>query len=71
VFAADTRQLNDAMLSRALRDACQLWDPALRIEALAWLWVCCPDVADELALPTPEAATLTQLVEAYVARQAA
>jgi hypothetical protein len=64
-------QLDDALLVRAVRDAYRLDNPALRSEALAWLWVCCPDVADELALPTPEAATLTQLVAAYVTRQAA
>lgn len=64
-------QLNDAMLSRAVRDACQQQNPTLRTEALAWLWVCCPDVADQLTLPTPEVAALTQLVDAYVERLAA
>lgn len=62
-------QLDDALLVRAVRDACRVDNPALRGEALAWLWVCCPDVADELALPTPEAATLTQLLAAYLTRQ--
>ncbi|MCB0061202.1 MAG: hypothetical protein KDE19_03775 [Caldilineaceae bacterium] len=64
-------QLEDALLSRAVRDACQRYDPALRAEALAWLWVCCPDVAEELTLPTPEIAALAELVDAYVERQAA
>ncbi len=38
------------MLNRALQDASQSADLGLRHEARAWLWVCCPDVADQLEL---------------------
>jgi hypothetical protein len=41
--------------ARALKDARQSDDPVLGQEALAWLWVCCPDLADELGLPPPAA----------------
>jgi hypothetical protein len=37
---------------RAIHDARQTVDLKLQGEALAWLWVCCPDLADELELPT-------------------
>lgn len=70
-YAALENQFDDAMLSRAVRDACQGYDPTLRAEALAWLWVCCPDVAEGLTLPTPEVAALSGLVDAYLERQAA
>ena len=46
-------ELGDDVLARAIRDARQTCDPALQQEALAWLWVCCPDVADELDLALP------------------
>ena len=47
--------VDDALLC-AIRDARQTCDKALRQEALTWLWICCPDIADELGLPTPETA---------------
>jgi len=52
--------LTDGLLPRAIKDAKQAKDCALQQEALAWLWVCCPDVADELALPTPEETSAIQ-----------
>ena len=54
--------LVDDALIRAIRDARQTCDKALRQEALAWLWICCPDIADELRLPTPE--TVAKVKEA-------
>ncbi|HRW06807.1 MAG TPA: hypothetical protein P5121_17005 [Caldilineaceae bacterium] len=49
------------MITQAIEDACQCCDMRLRAEALAWLWICCPDVADQLTLPTPEVAALPML----------
>jgi hypothetical protein len=46
--------LND-ITADALRDAQQHYDPQRRQEALTWLWICCPDLATDLDLPTPEA----------------
>lgn len=46
-------ELGDDLLARAIRDARQTRDLVLQQEALAWLWVCCPDVADELDLALP------------------
>lgn len=46
----------DTMIVRAVHDAQQNEDPALRREARTWLWICCPDLADQLDLPNPEAA---------------
>ena len=43
----------DGMLTCAIKDARQTHDLVLQQEACAWLWVCCPDIADELGLPTP------------------
>jgi hypothetical protein len=42
------------MIARAVEDAMQDEDLALQQEALAWLWVCCPDLADQLELPYPQ-----------------
>jgi hypothetical protein len=42
-------------LSQVIQEARQTRDPVLRQEALDWLWVCCPDIAEQLALPTSEA----------------
>jgi len=50
----------DEMVKHAIQDATQLCDPALRREALAWLQVCCPDLADQL--PPAGAATLSRMV---------
>jgi hypothetical protein len=55
-----TANLTDDVLPHAIKDARQAKDSALQQEALAWLWVCCPDVADELALPTPEETSAIQ-----------
>jgi hypothetical protein len=48
------------MTARAIKDAGQTDDPVLQQEALAWLWVCCPDLADELRLPAPAPAVDAQ-----------
>ncbi len=59
------------MIIRAMRDAQQAEDPALRQEARTWLWVCVPDLADELGLPNPQTADLPDEVTAYTHRQRA
>jgi hypothetical protein len=43
----------ESVTSVALRQARQSDDPLLQREALSWLWVCCPDVAEAMGLPTP------------------
>jgi hypothetical protein len=43
----------EEVTAHAIKDAQQALDPTLQQEALAWLWVCCPDLADELGLPLP------------------
>jgi len=58
----------DAMVQHAVQDATQSADCALRWEALAWLWVCCPDIADQLRLPWPEATDVAQQAAAYMDR---
>lgn len=57
------------MLSRAVQDACQSADRALRQEAQAWLWVCCPDVAEQLELTAVEISDVPQLALYYMNRQ--
>jgi len=63
--------LTDGVLTHALKDAKQAKDGALQQEALAWLWVCCPDIADELALPTPETGTIQPDITEYLQRYSA
>jgi hypothetical protein len=58
----------DGMLQHAIQDATQPCDLVLRGEALAWLWVCCPDVADQLHLSWPEAPNLSQKAADYLDR---
>jgi hypothetical protein len=48
------------MVKHAIQDATQSCDPALRREALAWLQLCCPDIADQL--PPAGAQTLSLMV---------
>jgi len=57
------------MLSCAVQDACQVHNGALRQEARAWLWVCCPDVAEQLGLPLGEINEVGHLAAAYLNRQ--
>lgn len=61
----------DGMLQQAIADARQTHDPALRQEAVSWLWVCCPDVADELRLPKPKTLKAGHAVVDYARRYAA
>ncbi|MEZ4730940.1 MAG: hypothetical protein R3E79_27785 [Caldilineaceae bacterium] len=58
----------DEMVQHAIQDASQLTDPSLRWEALAWLRVCCPDIAEQLRLPWPEALDVSQKAAAYMDR---
>ena len=66
----------DEMVKHAIQDAIQLFDPALRREALAWLQVCCPDIADQLpaagvetlSLMVVETIDLQQKAAAYLER---
>ena len=53
--AADTTVgMLDEMVQHALQDATQSRDVGLRWEAVAWLWVCCPDIAEQLLVTWPE-----------------
>ncbi|MBX3012049.1 MAG: hypothetical protein KF832_11110 [Caldilineaceae bacterium] len=63
-----TFMMLDEMVKRAIQDATQAQDLALRWEALAWLWVCCPDVADQFQLPWPTTADVQQQATAYLER---
>jgi hypothetical protein len=58
----------DGMISYALYDARQAQDPELQREAQRWLWVCCPDLAEQLDLPVPEPADYGMAAASYVGR---
>lgn len=62
----------DEMVQHAVQDATQSHDPGLRWEAVAWLWVCCPDIAEQLLLTWPESMPATidvqQQAAAYLER---
>ncbi|MEZ4861124.1 MAG: hypothetical protein R3C14_07455 [Caldilineaceae bacterium] len=60
-----TAHIIDEMLEHAIRDALQTADPHLCAEARAWLWVCCPDVADDLGLAYPADAQVQQQATHY------
>ena len=47
----------EEITAQALADVQQGQDQTLQQEALAWLWVCCPDLVEELELPAPELAS--------------
>lgn len=53
-------------IARAIRDATQSADPALRQEAASWLWTCCPDIAEQVELPELHYDTMSSLAAAYV-----
>jgi hypothetical protein len=57
----------DEVTAHAIKDAQQTQDPMRRQEALAWLWVCCPDLADELQLPLPSSEPESE-IEHYLER---
>jgi hypothetical protein len=61
-------ELMDTMIVRAIEDALQGQDIALQQEARAWLWICCPDVADQLDLPHPHEGGMAAIT-AYTQRQ--
>lgn len=63
-------ELDNDVLARAIRDARQTRDKVLQQEALAWLWICCPDVADELGLGMPVATPVTNPAQAHTAPEA-
>ncbi len=63
--------LADGLLTRAIRDARQSQDRTLQQEALAWLWICCPDVADDLRLPALAASEIQRDVTGYFRRYSA
>lgn len=67
----DRGHVMDGMLQQAIADARQSHDRALQQEALAWLWICCPDVADDLHLPRPNLLKAQFAVVAYADRYAA
>lgn len=64
--------LLDEMVQHALQDATQSRDVGLRWEAVAWLWVCCPDIAEQLLLTwaegMPAAIDVQQQAAAYLER---
>ena len=53
-------------IARAIRDATQTADPALQHEAASWLWICCPDIAEQVELPELHYDTMPTLASAYV-----
>ena len=53
-------------IARAIRDATQSTDPALRQEAVAWLWICCPDIAEQVDLPDPDIDAMPAHATSYV-----
>lgn len=67
-----TTVMLDEMVKHAVQDATQSYDLDLRWEAVAWLWVCCPDIADQLLPTLPESEPayidLHQHATAYLAR---
>ncbi|MFN8490060.1 MAG: hypothetical protein U0350_20905 [Caldilineaceae bacterium] len=63
-------ELGDDVLARAIRDARQTRDKALQQEALTWLWVCCPDVADELGLALPLTSSATSPTPSHTTPEA-
>lgn len=54
-------------IDRAIRDALQTADPARRQAAAAWLWICCPDIAEQVDLPELHLDTIPTLAATYVA----
>jgi hypothetical protein len=60
----------DQTIARAIRDATQTADAALQREAAAWLWICCPDIAEQVELPELHYDTLPTLAAGYVTGEA-
>jgi hypothetical protein len=71
INSLDRSRALDEMLRQAIADARQCQDSLLQQEATTWLWVCCPDVADELSLPRPKALKNGSLTVDYARRYAA
>ncbi len=58
-------------IARAIRDATQTADPALQQEAASWLWICCPDIAEQVELPEfQQYATVPALASTYIMEEA-
>lgn len=58
-------------IARAIRDATQTADPALQQEAASWLWICCPDIAEQVELPElQQYDTIPALASTYVMDEA-
>jgi hypothetical protein len=53
-------------IARAIQEATQSADPARRQAAASWLWVCCPDIAEQVELPDLHDETIPALAAAYV-----
>lgn len=53
-------------IARAIRDATQTANPALQQEAASWLWICCPDIAEQVELPELHYDTMPALAAAYL-----
>jgi len=53
-------------IARAIRDAMQSADPKLQQEAASWLWICCPDIAEQVELPEIVVDRMTTLAAAYI-----
>jgi hypothetical protein len=71
INSLDRSRALDDMLRQAIADARQSQDAVLQQEAITWLWVCCPDVADELSLPRPKTLKNGHLTVEYARRFAA
>jgi hypothetical protein len=53
-------------IARAIYDATHSPDPALRQEAASWLLICCPDIAEQVALPDLQVDAMAELASTYV-----
>lgn len=58
-------------IARAIREATQSADPVLQQEAASWLWICCPDIAEQVDLPELHFDTMSTLAAAYVSGKSA
>jgi len=53
-------------IAHAIRDALQSADAVRQQEAACWLWICCPDIAEQIELPELHYDAMPTLASAYV-----
>jgi hypothetical protein len=56
-------------IARAIRDATQSSDAARRQEAVSWLMICCPDIAEQMELPELYSDAMPALAAAYLSEK--